>query len=395
MNKVIIINLNGNAYQLEESGYDALRAYLDLAAQRLGANPDREEIIGDIEQAIAEKFRGVLGPNKTVVSSKEVEQVIAEMGPVQDASSPEAEAPGAAGAGAGSANQAGARTQAAGTGMPGPKRLYKIADGAMIAGVCNGLAAYFNIDVTIVRLAFALLSFFYGAGILVYFVMAIVLPQATPSEEKSAACGTPPTAQEFIRRAKEGYYEGMKTLGNREAHKAWRRRFKQEMRGWQRDFKRQMKYNVHGWQRNWHDYWDRHWQPAAGAWLAVPLITIVLIALSLAGLASVISLLATGAVFGFAFPAGIPVWAGVIILILCFQILTWPFKAMRHAFYIGGGPYAYAHRHFWSPIFTVAVIVLVIWFANHHSAEVHRALTQVRPELHQAVDDIRKWWNSP
>ena len=54
MNKVITINLNGVAYQLEEGGYDALRAYLDHAARRLEGNPDKDEIMTDIEQAIAE-----------------------------------------------------------------------------------------------------------------------------------------------------------------------------------------------------------------------------------------------------------------------------------------------------------------------------------------------------
>jgi phage shock protein PspC (stress-responsive transcriptional regulator) len=315
------------------------------------------------------------------------------MGPVQDASDPAQETTGAAGASAASPEQPGARTEPPGAGAPSPKRLYKISDGAMIAGVCNGLAAYFNIDVTIVRLAFALLSFFYGTGILVYIVMAIILPSATTSAEKSAAYGAPSNAQEFIRRAKEGYYEGMKTFGNRAAHKAWKRKFKQDMRGWQRDFKREMQYNVHGWQRNWHDYWGRHGRPAAGAWLAIPLITILLIAIGLAAAASIISLLSSGAVFGFAFPAGVPVWVGVIILILCFQILAWPFKAMRHAFSFGGAPYG--HSHCWSPLFTVVAIVLIVWYANHHSLEVHRALSQIRPELHQAVDDVRKWWNSP
>jgi len=42
MNRVIPINLNGNAYQLEESGYEALRAYLDHAARRLESNPDKD-----------------------------------------------------------------------------------------------------------------------------------------------------------------------------------------------------------------------------------------------------------------------------------------------------------------------------------------------------------------
>jgi phage shock protein PspC (stress-responsive transcriptional regulator) len=392
MNKVIIINLNGNAYQLEESGFDALRAYLDLAGRRLGSNPDREEIIADIEQAIADKFRGLLGPNKTVVSSKEVEQVIAEMGPVQDPSDPAPDGPGAAAA---APPGPGPRAETTGAGAPHPKRLFKIADGAMIAGVCNGLAAYFNVDATLVRLAFALLTLFYGIGLLVYVIMAIILPPVTTSAEKSAAYGAPSTAQEFIRRAREGYYEGMKSFGDRAAHKAWRRKFKQDMRAWQRDFKQEIRGNVHGWQRNWHAYWGAHWRPASGAWLAVPLLTLLLVAIVLAGVASVVSLLATGSVFGFAFPAGVPVWAGVIILLIAFQVLTWPFKAIRHAFYYGGGPYGHPHGYFWSPLFTVAIVVLVVWYANHHSAEVHRALSQVRPELHQAVDAVRKWWDSP
>src|SRR5271157_5700431 len=96
MNKVIIINLNGNAYQLEEDAYDALRAYLDTARARLEGNPDRDEIIADIEQAIAEKFRGSLGANKSVVLLSEVKAVIAEMGPVEDAGGAGAPAAGAA-----------------------------------------------------------------------------------------------------------------------------------------------------------------------------------------------------------------------------------------------------------------------------------------------------------
>ena len=69
MNKVITINLNGNAYQLEDRGYDALRAYLDNAARRLEGNPDKDEIVADIEQAIADKFRALLSATKTVAVS--------------------------------------------------------------------------------------------------------------------------------------------------------------------------------------------------------------------------------------------------------------------------------------------------------------------------------------
>src|SRR5580658_5120217 len=138
MNKVIIINLNGNAYQLEEDGYDALRAYLDTAAGRLEGNPDRDEIIADIEQSIADKFRALLGANKSVVVTKEVESVIADMGNVEDATGEATAAPGTTKAGP-------APSPSHGDPAGSAKRLYKINDGAMLCGVCNGIAAYMGI----------------------------------------------------------------------------------------------------------------------------------------------------------------------------------------------------------------------------------------------------------
>ena len=56
------------------------------------------------------------------------------------------------------------------------KRLYRTREGRVIAGVCAGLAAYFSIDPTLVRLAFAVLTIFGGAGLLLYLVAWIVIP---------------------------------------------------------------------------------------------------------------------------------------------------------------------------------------------------------------------------
>ena len=56
------------------------------------------------------------------------------------------------------------------------KRLYKIEHGKMIAGVCGGLGEYFNIDPTLVRLAWVLFCAFGGSGVLAYIVAAIVIP---------------------------------------------------------------------------------------------------------------------------------------------------------------------------------------------------------------------------
>src|SRR6476469_3745888 len=117
MQKVISINLNGNAYQLDESGYEALRDYLAGAERALAANPDRAEIMRDLEQAIAEKCQRFLGSHKSVVSASEVDQIVKEMGPIEAAE----------GDATGTAQKATNGTQEAHAG-PRPKRLYRNPD---------------------------------------------------------------------------------------------------------------------------------------------------------------------------------------------------------------------------------------------------------------------------
>ena len=56
------------------------------------------------------------------------------------------------------------------------KRLYRTVEGKMIAGVCGGIAEYFNIDPTVVRVAWAILACFWGSGILAYIAAALIIP---------------------------------------------------------------------------------------------------------------------------------------------------------------------------------------------------------------------------
>ena len=57
------------------------------------------------------------------------------------------------------------------------KRLYKSNKNEMIDGVCAGIAEYFNIDPTLVRLAWAIFTCVGGAGILAYIIAAIIIPK--------------------------------------------------------------------------------------------------------------------------------------------------------------------------------------------------------------------------
>lgn len=56
------------------------------------------------------------------------------------------------------------------------KRLTRVKQGQMIAGVASGLARYFDIDVALVRLIFALLVLGDGAGVLIYLALWLALP---------------------------------------------------------------------------------------------------------------------------------------------------------------------------------------------------------------------------
>ena len=59
----------------------------------------------------------------------------------------------------------------------GDKRLYKSSENSMLCGVCGGIAEYFDIDPTLVRLAWVILTCFGGAGIWAYIIAAIIIPK--------------------------------------------------------------------------------------------------------------------------------------------------------------------------------------------------------------------------
>jgi len=377
MNKVITINLGGNAYQLEEAGYDQLRKYLDAAASQLEKNPDRDEILSDIERAIAEKFRALLGRDKTVVLTNEAAGVITEMGPIEADPAGSSEPAGGAGKPA-------AEEQKTNPGSA-PKRLYRIPEGAMIAGVCNGIAAYFNLDPTLVRLGFAILTLFWGTGIAVYVIMAFVVPEATSPEQKAAATGAPFTAQEFISRAKEGYYSAMKGFPDRYARREWYRQFKRDIRAHARQ-----------WRWNWHGHWGSPGQYSPGMAFTLPFFSLLHGVATIVLVCALVSLLNTHSLFGLALPATMPVWLAAALMFFAYALLSAPLKLARRACY------RYPSDNKWAGpvmilmdvIIWLAVAAAVVWLTLHYMPEIRHAVESAPAAVHQAADDIRDWWHT-
>ena len=379
MNRVITISLNGNAYQLEEAGCESLRIYLDQAENRLCDNPDKAEIMSDLEQAIAEKCGRYLNPQKTVVAASEIERILKDMGPVD---------PPADGTEAGaSANRTGAEAGAQQT----HKRLYQISEGAMISGVCNGFAAYFNIDVTIVRIMFVVLALLTGGlWILAYVVMMFVIPFANTSEEHAAARGLPFNAREVIERAKKQYEEFRGKHEGRQQHSNWRGEWRQQRRAWrqrQRELRRQ-------WRGAWgmHSHWT---QPEAQgstsyatrvvAGLLTPVLGILSAAMFVGWLIALVSLASTGAILGWNLPAGIPLWAALIIVTIAYSALARPIRAAKYASFSATGGQYRGWYGFGYALVRLGFIALLFWSAYHYIPAIH-ALFDSLPHVGNHVE---------
>jgi phage shock protein C len=63
--------------------------------------------------------------------------------------------------------------------MEEPRKLYRSQNQRMLAGVCGGLAEYFNVDATLIRVLFLVLAVFGGSGLVIYVVMWLIVPDVS------------------------------------------------------------------------------------------------------------------------------------------------------------------------------------------------------------------------
>ena len=67
------------------------------------------------------------------------------------------------------------------------KKLYRSSKNKIIAGVCGGIAEYFDIDPTIVRIIFVLIALIDGIGVILYLIMALIVPTKDGSDIRANA----------------------------------------------------------------------------------------------------------------------------------------------------------------------------------------------------------------
>jgi phage shock protein PspC (stress-responsive transcriptional regulator) len=191
MKTTIKINLSGQIFTLDDDAYESLKKYLDSISRRFRDTAEGIEIIEDIESRIAELFQEKISDKKQVITIEDVEDVIQRMGQPEDIVDEEE----VEGSGTYSGYKNGRST----------RRFYRDPDNMAIGGVCSGLAAYFGIEIWLMRLIWVILFFTTGVLFIVYIILWIAVPKAETAAEKLEMRGEKVTVSNIEKTIREEY----------------------------------------------------------------------------------------------------------------------------------------------------------------------------------------------
>lgn len=168
MKKTLTINLAGIVYHIDDDAYKHLRAFLEALERKMKDEPNKREILSDIEARISELLSEKINAQKQVVIYLDVVYVIETIGePDMIFDEP--------------ANE---KANFKNYSRRKYRRMYRDPDNQMIAGVCSGLAAYWNLDPSVVRIVFVAFTILGGSGLIIYLILLIVLPEAQTTAQK-------------------------------------------------------------------------------------------------------------------------------------------------------------------------------------------------------------------
>lgn len=184
MKKNISINISGIIFHIEEDGYEVLKKYLDSINKYFSSFEDSSEILSDIESRIAEIFLSKLSEGKQVITFEDVNSLVTTMGSVSDFKAAEEQEFAQENASQQEPQPKAERAKSE-YAKAAAKNLHRDQKRKILGGVCAGLGHYFNVDAVWVRLFFALLTFAWGFGLLVYLIMWIALPGSHTLEDET------------------------------------------------------------------------------------------------------------------------------------------------------------------------------------------------------------------
>ena len=184
MKKTLNIGIGGKSFIIDEDAHERLKDYLGTFRTRL-KDDQGQEVMDDIEARIAELLLENLGSGQQTVSLDMVNQITAQLG--MPDGKPEF-----------TTNNDYQEKKEEKTMNP-VKKLYLDVDNKKLGGVCSGLAAYFDIDVTLIRIIFLALLIGCGFGFWLYIIIWIVAPKAITPAQKCELRGIEANAENMAR----------------------------------------------------------------------------------------------------------------------------------------------------------------------------------------------------
>jgi phage shock protein PspC (stress-responsive transcriptional regulator) len=194
MKPTLKISIGNTAFNLEEDAYRLLKDYLDRLNVHYENLSSGKEIIEDIELRIAELLSERIGSPEQPVSENIIKEVIDILGFPEDMNAHDKEP-----------EKEFSETKTKNV----QKKLYRDTNNRVLGGVCSGLAAYFNLDVVIIRVLFVVFFFglsaihFFTFGItsgtilLIYLILWIVTPPARTVQQRYEMQGKKPNLKDI------------------------------------------------------------------------------------------------------------------------------------------------------------------------------------------------------
>jgi len=193
MKKVLNIGIGGRSFVINEDAYHRLDSYLESFKKRMQMGHQTKEVMDDLEMRIAELLEEGMQSKQEVVTLEMVNRIVSQLG-MPDGSEEE---------------NASSYSYSSGTGSyipPVTKKLYRDADNKVLGGVCGGLAAFFNIEIMLVRLLFIVALMAGSIGFWVYIILWIIVPKAITPAQKCEMRGIPATAENMRKFTRYGNY---------------------------------------------------------------------------------------------------------------------------------------------------------------------------------------------
>ncbi len=190
MKQTTNINIGGSVLHIDEDAYLLLHQYIKRLEMHFQKYPEKADILGDIEQRIAELLCEEISSKEQAVTTEHVEKVIEIMGNPHDFEE----------------EKENTQESEPTTNEKKNKQLYRNPKGKIIAGVAGGLGVYFKLDPVLIRVAFLIITLVgFGFPIPLYIILWILIPEAQTKTQRMEMMGEPINIESIKNQAQNGF----------------------------------------------------------------------------------------------------------------------------------------------------------------------------------------------